>query len=92
MQQAHCFSGESAPQERDDEAVSLLERLCRATVAKVTWAEVKRYVETTHGDDAHFNTGCAGEADLELERGHQQVKNIAKEAQRLLFVANYAAE
>ena len=38
-------------------------------MAKVTWAEVKRYFETTHGDDAHFNTGCAGEADLELEKG-----------------------
>ena len=78
--------------EKDDELIPLMDKLPRATVAKVTWAEVKRYFETTHGDDAHLNTGCVGEAEVELEKGQQQVNTIAKEAQRLLFVPNYAAE
>ena len=44
-----------------DELIPLLDKLPRATVATVTWADVNIYFETTHGDDAHLNSGCVGE-------------------------------
>ena len=70
----------------------LLDRLSRVTVHKVTWAEAKRFFESTRGDDAAFNTHCAAEAAGELNKGNLHMKNVAAEAQRLLDVSSWTVK
>ena len=77
--------------ERDAELIFLLDRLSRVTVHKVTWAEVKRFFESTRGDDAAFNTHCAEEAARELNQGNLHMKNVAAAAQQLLDVPSWTA-
>ena len=77
--------------DREAELLLLLDRLSLVTVHKVCWAEVKRFFESTHGDDAAFNIRCAAEAARELNAGNLQMKNVAAEAQRLLDVPSWTA-
>ena len=56
------FRKVSTTRERDAELIFLLDRLSRVTVHNLTWVEVKRFFESTRGDDAAFNTHCAEEA------------------------------
>ena len=62
----------------------LLDQLALVTVQKTTWEEVKRFFESTRGQNAAFNTYCAKEADRELNQGKLQMKEVADEAQQLL--------
>ena len=78
--------------EREAELLLLLDRRSLVTVHKVTWAEVKRFFESTRGDDAAFNTHCAAEAAGELNKGNLHMKNVAAEAQRLLDVPSWTAK
>ena len=77
--------------EIEAELIFLLDRLSRVTVHKVTWAEVKKFFESTRGDDAAFNTHCAEEAARELNEGNLHMKNVAAAAQQLLDVPSWTA-
>ena len=63
---------------------SLLDQLALVTMRQTTWEEVKRFFESTRGQNAAFNTYCAKEADRELYQGKLQMKKVADEAQQLL--------
>ena len=77
--------------EREAELLLLLDRLSLVTVRKITWEEVKRFFESTRGDDAAFNTHCAAEAARELNEGNLHMKNVAAAAQQLLDVPSWTA-
>ena len=77
--------------EREAELLLLLDRLSLVTVHKITWEEVKRFFESTRGDDAAFNTHCAAEAARELNEGNLHMKNVAAAAQQLLDVPSWTA-
>ena len=77
--------------ESEAELVLLLDRLALVTVYKITWGEVKRFFESTRGEDAAFNMYCAEEAARELNQGNLHMKNVAAAAQQLLNVPSWAA-
>ena len=70
--------------EKEAQFFLLLDQLALVTVQKTTWEEVKRFFESTRGQNAAFNTYCAKEADRELNQGKLQMKEVADEAQQLL--------
>ena len=70
--------------EKEAQFFLLLDQLALVTVQKTTWEEVKRFFESTRGQNAAFNTYCAKEADGELNQGKLQMKEVADEAQQLL--------
>ena len=77
--------------EREAELLLLLDRLSLVTVHMITWEEVKRFFESTRGDDSAFNTHCAEEAARELNQGNLHMKNVAAAAQQLLNVPSWTA-
>ena len=77
--------------ERETELLLLLDRLSLVTVHKITWEEVKRFFESTRGDDAAFNAHCAEEAAREFNQGNLHMKNVAAAAQQLLNVPRWTA-
>jgi len=76
---------------REAELLLLLDRLALVTVHKVCWAEVKRFYESTRGDDAAFNARYAAVATRELDEGNVHMKNVAAEAKQLLDVEGWTA-
>ena len=70
--------------EREAELLLLLDRLSLVTVHKITWEEVKSFFESTHGEDAAFNTHCAEAAARELDIGNLLLKKVEEAAEQLL--------
>ena len=62
----------------------LLDQLALVTVQKITWEEVKRFFESTRGQNAAFNTHSAKEADRELNQGKLRMKEVVDKAQQIL--------
>ena len=75
--------------ERKAEIRLLLDRLSLVTVHKITWEEIKKFFESTLGDDAAFNTHCAEEAAREPNQGNLHMKNVAAATQQLLNVPSW---
>ena len=77
---------------REAKLLLLLDRPSLVTVHGITWEEVKRFFESTRGDDAACNAHWAAEAARDLNKGNLHMKNLAAEAQRLLDVRSWAAK
>ena len=75
----------------ETEVIYLLDRFSLETVSTVTWAEVKRFFESTCDDDRGFNMHCAEEAARELNEGNLHMKNVTAAAQQLLSVPSWTA-
>ena len=76
---------------REAELLILLDGLALVIVHKACWAEVKKFFESTSGDDAAFKNACVVEAARELNEGNLHLKNLTDEAKQLLDVPSWTA-
>ncbi len=69
---------------KEGDLIVLLDKLALVTVQQITWQEVKSFFESTHGEDAAFNTHCAEAAARELDIGNLLLKKVEEAAEQLL--------